>query len=113
MREVGGARQLTHSACQAVNWLPYCRHSSWFCCSSSFSSVAGRPPPKVTWWRDGNELIGTSHTSVEEGATVMVNQLLIGTTTRDYYGARIECRAQGTRLLEPVTKDVTVQVHCK
>lgn len=74
---------------------------------------AGRPPPKVTWWRDGNELIGTSHTSVEEGATVMVNQLLIGTTTRDYYGARIECRAQGTRLLEPVTKDVTVQVHCK
>ncbi|XP_023171017.2 nephrin [Drosophila hydei] len=73
----------------------------------------GRPPPKVTWWRDGNELIGTSHTSVEEGATVMVNQLLIGTTTRDYYGARIECRAQGTRLLEPVTKDVTVQVHLK
>ncbi|XP_034487354.1 nephrin isoform X2 [Drosophila innubila] len=73
----------------------------------------GRPPPKVTWWRDGHELIGTSHTSVEEGATVMVNQLLIGTTTRDYYGARIECRAQGTRLLEPVTKDVTVQVHLK
>ncbi|KAH8417802.1 hypothetical protein KR222_006040, partial [Zaprionus bogoriensis] len=73
----------------------------------------GRPPPKVTWWRDGNELIGTSHTSVEEGATVMVNQLLIGTTTRDYYGARIECRAQGTRLLEPVVKDVTVQVHLK
>ncbi|XP_030246653.1 kin of IRRE-like protein 2, partial [Drosophila navojoa] len=72
-----------------------------------------RPPPKVTWWRDGNELIGTSHTSVEEGATVMVNQLLIGTTTRDYYGARIECRAQGTRLLQPVTKDVTVQVHLK
>lgn len=78
-----------------------------------FSTFTGRPPPKVTWWRDGNELIGTSHTSVEEGATVMVNQLLIGTTTRDYYGARIECRAQGTRLLEPVTKDVTVQVHCK
>ncbi|XP_017847434.1 sialoadhesin isoform X1 [Drosophila busckii] len=73
----------------------------------------GRPPPKVTWWRDGNELIGTSHTSIEEGATVMVNQLLIGTTTRDYYGARIECRAQGTRLLEPVSKDVTVQVHLK
>lgn len=43
----------------------------------------------------------------------MVNQLLIGTTTRDYYGARIECRAQGTRLLQPVTKDVTVQVHRK
>ncbi|KAH8288367.1 hypothetical protein KR054_001703 [Drosophila jambulina] len=73
----------------------------------------GRPPPKVTWWRDNTELIGTSHTSVEEGATVMVNQLLIGTTTRDFYGARIECRAGGTRLVEPVRKDVTVQVHLK
>ncbi|XP_030369687.1 nephrin [Scaptodrosophila lebanonensis] len=73
----------------------------------------GRPPPKVTWWRDETELIGTSHTSVEEGATVMVNQLLIGTTTRDYYGARIECRAQGTKLVEAVSKEVTVQVHLK
>ncbi|XP_020799850.1 nephrin isoform X1 [Drosophila serrata] len=73
----------------------------------------GRPPPKVTWWRDNTELIGTSHTSVEEGATVMVNQLLIGTTTRDFYGARIECRAGGTRLVDPVRKDVTVQVHLK
>ncbi|XP_017041692.1 nephrin isoform X3 [Drosophila ficusphila] len=73
----------------------------------------GRPPPKVTWWRDDTELIGTSHTSVEEGATVMVNQLLIGTTTRDFYGARIECRAQGTRLVDPVRKDVTVQVYLK
>ncbi|KAI8044329.1 hypothetical protein M5D96_000483, partial [Drosophila gunungcola] len=73
----------------------------------------GRPPPKVTWWRDDTELIGTSHTSVEEGATMMVNQLLIGTTTRDFYGVRIECRAQGTRLVEPVRKDVTVQVYLK
>jgi len=50
---------------------------------------------------------------VEEGTTVMVNQLLIGTTTRDFYGIRIECRAQGTRLVEPVRKDVTVQVYCE
>ncbi|XP_023159288.1 hemicentin-1, partial [Ceratitis capitata] len=73
----------------------------------------GRPAPKVTWWRDDVELKGTSHTSVEEGATVMVNQLLIGTTTRDYFGAKIECRAQGTKLIAPVVKEVTVQVHLK
>ncbi|XP_037943926.1 hemicentin-1 [Teleopsis dalmanni] len=72
-----------------------------------------RPPPKVTWWRDDTELIGTSHTSVEEGVTVMVNQLLIGTTTREYYGTKLECRAQGTKLVPPVTKEVTVQVHLK
>lgn len=114
-RELGASWQLTHSACQPVSWLPYCGQpiSTVVTHQGAFFTFTGRPPPKVTWWRDGNELIGTSHTSVEEGATVMVNQLLIGTTTRDYYGARIECRAQGTRLLEPVTKDVTVQVHCK
>lgn len=59
------------------------------------------------------ELIGTSHTSVEEGITVIVNQLLIGTTTRDYNGAKIQCRAQGTKLIEPVIKEVPVQVQCK
>lgn len=59
------------------------------------------------------ELIGTSHTSTEEGATVIVNQLLIGTTPRDYYGAKIQCRAQGTKLIEPVTKEVALQVYCK
>ncbi|CAD6993844.1 unnamed protein product [Ceratitis capitata] len=63
----------------------------------------GRPAPKVTWWRDDVELKGTSHTSVEEGATVMVNQLLIGTTTRDYFGAKIDAGGE----------EVTVQVHLK
>ncbi|KAM7361861.1 motor axon guidance molcule sidestep isoform 3-T3 [Cochliomyia hominivorax] len=73
----------------------------------------GRPPPKVTWWMGNTELIGTSHTSVEEGTTVIVNQLLIGTTTRDYNGAKIQCRAQGTKLIEPVIKEVPVQVQLK
>ncbi|KAI8130741.1 Synaptogenesis protein syg-2 [Lucilia cuprina] len=73
----------------------------------------GRPPPKVTWWMGDTELIGTSHTSVEEGTTVIVNQLLIGTTTRDYNGAKIQCRAQGTKLIEPVIKEVPVQVQLK
>ncbi|XP_055853449.1 hemicentin-1 isoform X3 [Episyrphus balteatus] len=73
----------------------------------------GRPPPKVTWWRDDKEMIGASHSSVEEGVAVMVNQLLIGTVTREYYGSKIQCRAQGTRLIPPVEKDVTIQVHLK
>ncbi|XP_065372500.1 uncharacterized protein side isoform X2 [Calliphora vicina] len=73
----------------------------------------GRPPPKVTWWMGDTELIGTSHTSVEEGTTVIVNQLLIGTTTREYNGAKIQCRAQGTKLIEPVMKEVPVQVQLK
>ncbi|XP_073817369.1 motor axon guidance molcule sidestep isoform X4 [Musca autumnalis] len=84
-------------------------YEMFLCCQVK----GGRPPPKVTWWMGDTELIGTSHTSTEEGATVIVNQLLIGTTPRDYYGEKIQCRAQGTKLIEPVTKEVALQVYLK
>ncbi|XP_075166464.1 motor axon guidance molcule sidestep isoform X2 [Haematobia irritans] len=84
-------------------------YEMFLCCQVK----GGRPPPKVTWWQGDTELIGTSHTSVEEGATVIVNQLLIGTTPREYYGTKIQCRAQGTKLIEPVVKEVALQVYLK
>ncbi|XP_059219571.1 uncharacterized protein LOC106083864 isoform X3 [Stomoxys calcitrans] len=84
-------------------------YEMFLCCQVK----GGRPPPKVTWWKGDTELIGTSHTSVEEGATVIVNQLLIGTTPREYYGTKIQCRAQGTKLIEPVVKEVSLQVYLK
>uniref|UniRef100_A0A1B0BBE0 Ig-like domain-containing protein n=1 Tax=Glossina palpalis gambiensis TaxID=67801 RepID=A0A1B0BBE0_9MUSC len=66
----------------------------------------GRPPPKVTWWKEENELLGTSHTSIEEGVTVIVNQLLISAISREYFGSKIQCRAQGIKLIDPVIKEV-------
>lgn len=76
-------------------------------------ALLGRPPPKVTWWRDNVELISSvSHPSAD-GASAVVNQLFIGTITRDFYGSRLECRAQGSKLLPPVVKEITVQVHCE
>lgn len=78
-----------------------------------FLKKKGRPQPKITWWRDGIEIAGTSHPSADEGLSAMVNQLFISTVTRDYYGSRLECRAQGSHLIEPVVKEVTVQVHCE
>lgn len=74
---------------------------------------AGRPQPKVTWWREGVEIAGTSHPSADEGNPAMLNQLFISTVTRDYYGSKLECRAQGSNLIEAVVKEITVQVHCK
>jgi hypothetical protein len=53
-----------------------------------------------------------SHPSAD-GATAVVNQLFIGTVTRDFYGTRLECRAQGSKLLPPIVKEITVQVHCE
>lgn len=80
----------------------------------SFFRIIGRPPPKVTWWRDNIEMIpSVSHPSADEGASAVVNQLFIGTITRDFYGTRLECRAQGSKLLPPVVKEITVQVHCE
>lgn len=53
-----------------------------------------------------------SHPSAD-GASAVVNQLFIGTVARDFYSTRLECRAQGSKLLTPVVKEITVQVHCK
>ncbi|KAG4079950.1 hypothetical protein HA402_006262 [Bradysia odoriphaga] len=75
--------------------------------------TGGRPQPKVTWWREGVEIAGTSHPSADEGNPAMLNQLFISTVTRDYYGSKLECRAQGSNLIEPVVKEITVQVHLK
>lgn len=67
----------------------------------------------MSWWRDNIEIAGTSHPSADEGVAAMVNQLFIGTVTRDMYGTKLECRAQGSKLLPAIIKEVTVQVHCK
>lgn len=80
-----------------------------FCVAMNFPGL-GHPLPKVTWWRDGVEL---NHLTDHEGLSAMVNHLTISTVTRDLYGTKLECRAQGSELIEPVTKEVTVQVHRK
>lgn len=57
------------------------------------------------------EISSTSHPSADEGVAAVVNQLFIGTVTRDMYGSKLECRANSSSLIPAVTKDVTVQVH--
>lgn len=74
------------------------------------SNHLGHPLPRVSWWRDGVEL---GHLSDHEGLSVMVNHLTISSVTRDLYGTNLECRAQGSDLVEAVKKEVTVQVNRK
>lgn len=72
----------------------------------------GSPPPKVNWYdRAGVEIPGTSHQSIVTGA--IINNILIRAIPRDYYATKLTCRAQGTNLIAPVEKEVTVQLHRK
>ncbi|XP_058811961.1 uncharacterized protein LOC131676713 isoform X3 [Topomyia yanbarensis] len=73
----------------------------------------GRPPPRVSWWHDGIEISGTSHPSAVDGASAMVNQLFLGTVSRDLYGAKFVCKAAGSKLVPAVSKEVAIQVHLK
>lgn len=78
-----------------------------------FACSKGRPQPKILWHRDGEEISGVSHTSTENGVTTVVNQLFLGTVSREFYGSKLQCRAQGSKLIPYVMKEVVIQVHCK
>lgn len=67
----------------------------------------------MTWWHDNAEISTLSHPSADEGVQAIVNQLFIGTVTREYLGTRLQCRAQGSKMVAAVVKEVTVQVHCE
>lgn len=71
----------------------------------------GHPPPKVTWWRNGIEIPGTSHQSVASGT--VINNILMRSVPRSYYGSKLICKAQGSTLIEPIEKEVTIQLHCE
>lgn len=71
----------------------------------------GNPPPKVSWWRSDVEIPGTSHQSIVTGA--IINNILMRAVPRDYYATKLKCKAQGTTLIDPVEKEVTVQLHRK
>ena len=67
----------------------------------------------MTWWHDNVEISSLSHPSADEGVQAIVNQLFIGTVSRDFLGSKLQCRAQGSKMVPVVVKEVTVQVYCE
>lgn len=71
----------------------------------------GNPLPKVSWWRKDIEIPGTVQTSIATGA--IINNILMRSIPRSYYATKLTCRAQGSNLIKPIEKEITVQLHCK
>lgn len=67
----------------------------------------------MSWWHDNVEISTLSHPSADDGVQAIVNQLFIGTVTREFLGTKLQCRAQGSKMVAAVVKEVTVQVHCE
>lgn len=66
----------------------------------------GNPTPKVSWWHSGYEIPGTTHRS----PAAVINNILIRSTPRDFYGTKFICKADVSPLVDAVQKEVTVQL---
>lgn len=68
----------------------------------------GNPAPKVSWWHSGYEIPGTTHRS----SSAVINNILIRSTPRDFYGTKFICKADVSPLVDAVQKEVTVHLVC-
>ncbi|XP_015440009.1 PREDICTED: hemicentin-2-like [Dufourea novaeangliae] len=72
--------------------------------------IGGSPPPKVTWYIDG-EILDDTYT-LEHGDNT-INRLGVTKVTRDFLRARLICRATNTQLISPLTAEVILDVNLK
>lgn len=76
------------------------------CCSTPCYAISRQR------WHNGSEIKSSANHFSSETSEV-VSQLFIENVTREYYGSKFECRAQNSKVLSPVVKEILVQIHCK
>lgn len=69
----------------------------------------GKPPPRVTWYLE-RQLLDDKYN--REAKDVTVNRL-VATVTRDFFKARLICRASNTELIDPVSSEIILDVNRK
>uniref|UniRef100_T1J7V3 Ig-like domain-containing protein n=1 Tax=Strigamia maritima TaxID=126957 RepID=T1J7V3_STRMM len=86
---------------------PYNEGSSFFL---SCEAVGGRPPPRVTWWRE-DQLLDDSYEVTSLG--IVRNDLIVSTLTRQDFNAVFVCKASNNNITEPAFTSVTVDMNLK
>ncbi|XP_038121760.1 synaptogenesis protein syg-2 [Culex quinquefasciatus] len=71
-------------------------------------SSGSRPPAKITWWKDGTQLIGSNQTTSEDGNSTMSSLAI--TPTRDDHGKTLTCRATN-ELVKRGTKETAIKLN--
>ena len=71
--------------------------------------TGGSPPPRVTWHWNGRLIDETFDRSYD----VTVNTLDMNRVTRDLLSAQLICKASNTKLVQPTTAEIIVDVNCE
>ncbi|XP_016840973.1 hemicentin-1 isoform X2 [Nasonia vitripennis] len=72
--------------------------------------TGGRPPPRVTWHRDGKLIDSTYEYNYDD---LTVNRLDLTRATRDLLSAQFVCNASNTHLVSATSAEIIVDVNLK
>lgn len=72
--------------------------------------IGGSPPPRVTWYL-GDQMLDDSFTT--KHVDITVNSLNVKKVSREFFKARLVCRASNTQLIPPSTAEIILDMNCK
>ena len=72
----------------------------------------GRPPPRVSWWRD-HALLDDVSEEINEMESKVVNELKLIQLRREDLHSILTCQATNNNLSIPASTSVKLDMHCK
>ena len=93
--------------CRVIN----CQLSAKWPVTRDFALTPGRPPPRVTWFRDGRLLDDTD--SGDQGSGQVTNVLRLPPLSRDDLHSSLVCSANNNNISSPATSDVIIDINCE
>jgi len=72
--------------------------------------LAGRPAPRVTWWKEGIEIDNSDEALSERRVK---NLLRLENLQRRHLNTVLTCKASNNDMVSPLTANVTLDMYCK